>query len=203
MDPPSFANLSEKELETIADALKGTSWLAVFSRLSKQCKAAATRVEDPAALRRLKVCDVVASVELAEWARTNGCPWDTRTCAAAAKGGNLEVLQWLRANGCPWDGKTHYCAAMKGHVDVLKWARANGCPWETGGNIPKTRSNIHKRCPCYAAARQGRLDILQWLLDNECPWKPSFILRAAAEGGHLEVLEWLDDNGCEFLGTAA
>ena len=49
---PSFADLSEKELQTIAEALKGTPWLSVFSRVSRQCKAAATRVEDPAALRR-------------------------------------------------------------------------------------------------------------------------------------------------------
>ena len=103
---PSFADLSEKELQTIAEALKGTSWLSVFSRVSRQCKAAATRVEVPAALRRLKVCDAVASVELADWARADGCPWDTFTCAAAAKGCHLEVLQWLRANGCPWDGST-------------------------------------------------------------------------------------------------
>ena len=25
------------------------------------------------------------------------------TCSSAAKGGHLEVLQWARANGCPWD----------------------------------------------------------------------------------------------------
>eukprot|EP00240_Pyramimonas_obovata_P010720 CAMPEP_0118926082 /NCGR_PEP_ID=MMETSP1169-20130426/3861_1 /TAXON_ID=36882 /ORGANISM="Pyramimonas obovata, Strain CCMP722" /LENGTH=111 /DNA_ID=CAMNT_0006867559 /DNA_START=552 /DNA_END=884 /DNA_ORIENTATION=- len=40
----------------------------------------------------------------AEWARGVGCPWDTRTCEAAARGGQLEILQWARANGCPWDG---------------------------------------------------------------------------------------------------
>ena len=27
------------------------------------------------------------------------------TCWAAAIGGHLEVLQWARANGCPWDEK--------------------------------------------------------------------------------------------------
>ena len=38
--------------------------------------------------------------------RANGCPWDARTCAAAARGGHLEVLQWARQNGCPWDEET-------------------------------------------------------------------------------------------------
>ena len=32
----------------------------------------------------------------------------------AAKGGHLEVLQWARANGCPWDRTTRDVAS--GHV---------------------------------------------------------------------------------------
>ena len=47
----------------------------------------------------------------------------------AAYGGNLEVLQWARANGCPWDEETCTCAASGGHLEVQQWARANGCPW--------------------------------------------------------------------------
>jgi hypothetical protein len=46
-----------------------------------------------------------------QWARTNGCPWDERTCLRAAEGGHLEVLQWARANGCLWDEQTCACAA--------------------------------------------------------------------------------------------
>jgi hypothetical protein len=49
--------------------------------------------------------------------------------AYAAEGGQLDVLQWARANGCPWDAETCWGAAHKGHLEVLKWARANGCPW--------------------------------------------------------------------------
>jgi hypothetical protein len=45
------------------------------------------------------------------------------------QGGHLEVLQWLRANGCPWDEHTCMCAAAYDRLEVLKWARANGCPW--------------------------------------------------------------------------
>jgi hypothetical protein len=44
-------------------------------------------------------------------------------------GGHLEVLQWVRANGCPWDGWTCSWAAKGGHLEVLQWVRANGCPW--------------------------------------------------------------------------
>ena len=57
----------------------------------------------------LGVPTFVRSVALLRWARENGCPWDERTCAAAAAAGNLEVLQWTREHGCPWDEKT--CAA--------------------------------------------------------------------------------------------
>ena len=60
-----------------------------------------------------------------QWARTNGCPWNKWTCAAAAEGGHLEVLQWLRANGCPWNWVTCINVA----TDAIKqWAIANGCP---------------------------------------------------------------------------
>ena len=41
-----------------------------------------------------------------QWARRNGCPWNARTCNAAAKEGHLEVLQWAHQNGCPWDELT-------------------------------------------------------------------------------------------------
>ena len=50
-----------------------------------------------------RVPTFVRSVALLRWARENGCPWDERTCSAAAGGGRLEVLKWARENGCPWD----------------------------------------------------------------------------------------------------
>ena len=46
----------------------------------------------------------------------------------AAQGGHLEVMQWARANGCPWDSLTCAYAAEGGYLEVLQWARANGCP---------------------------------------------------------------------------
>ena len=58
-------------------------------------------------------------LNLIKWARTNGCPWDARTCAGAAGGGHLEVLQWARANGCPSDVLTCAVAARGGHLEVL------------------------------------------------------------------------------------
>ena len=82
-------------------------------------------------------------LEVLQWARAHGCPWDKWTCAYAAEGGHLEVLQWARANGCPWDNRTCIAAAENGHLEVLKWARAEGCPcW---GTLTDGRRLRHKR----------------------------------------------------------
>ena len=48
----------------------------------------------------------------------------------AAGSGNLELVQWLRGEGCPWDWWTCCLAVVRGHVEVLRWARKNGCPWK-------------------------------------------------------------------------
>ena len=60
--------------------------------------------------------------------RSFDCPFDGRTCAAAAGGGRLEAVQWLRAQGCPWDSGSVRAAERHGHPDVLQWLRENGCP---------------------------------------------------------------------------
>ena len=64
-----------------------------------------------------------------QWARSQGCPWDERTCCEAALCGNFDVLKWARSEGCPWDEGTCFSASWHGHLDVLKWARSEGCPW--------------------------------------------------------------------------
>ena len=55
---------------------------------------------------------------------------DGRVMECAAESGNLELVQWLRGEGCPWDWGTCYWATDRGHVPVLRWARTNGCPWK-------------------------------------------------------------------------
>ena len=45
-----------------------------------------------------------------------------------ADGGHLEMLQWARANGCPWNEYTCSYAAEEGHDVILEWAIANGAP---------------------------------------------------------------------------
>jgi hypothetical protein len=41
-----------------------------------------------------------------EWVRLASLPVPEDTCSYAAHGGHLEVLQWARANGCPWNRET-------------------------------------------------------------------------------------------------
>jgi hypothetical protein len=47
----------------------------------------------------------------------------------AARAGNLELLQWARANGCPWNTSALLHACSKGHLEVVKWLIDNNCDW--------------------------------------------------------------------------
>ena len=48
--------------------------------------------------------------------------------AITARNGHLEVLQWARANGCPWNKATCAAAALNKYFEVLKWARTKDSP---------------------------------------------------------------------------
>ncbi|KAG5176403.1 hypothetical protein JKP88DRAFT_351103 [Tribonema minus] len=90
---------------------------------------------EPDAAYREKSCirygnlvDLLGHLEVLQWARANGCPWDKSTCTLAASGGHLETLQWARVNGCPWDSETLETARFSKRHEVVRWALANGCP---------------------------------------------------------------------------
>ncbi|CAN0426198.1 unnamed protein product, partial [Ectocarpus fasciculatus] len=53
---------------------------------------------------------------------------DDQLCETAARNGHLEILQWARRIGCPWEASTCYGAAENGHLEILQWATNNGCP---------------------------------------------------------------------------
>ena len=131
--------------------------MMMLSRVNKKmCDVVVTRSGKRATKEDiLGVPTFVRSVALLRWARENGCPWDERTCAAAAAAGNLEVLQWAREHGCPWDEGTCWAAAVGGHLEMLQWAREHGCPWD--------------KETCGAAAKGGHIEVLQWARVNSCP----------------------------------
>jgi hypothetical protein len=167
--------------------------LHVFSdppvdELVRRGNVATLRGVNPRTLR----CSMLAKyghVETLQWARANGCPWDTWwgewTCTQAAINGHLEVIQWARANGGTnggaWDARTCANAARGGHLETLQWSRANGCAWDAR--------------TCADAARGGHLETLQWARANGCPWT-STTCAWAAEKGHFGVLQWARANGC-------
>ena len=47
--------------------------------------------------------------------------------AITARNRHLEVLQWARAHGCPWDKATCAAAALNKHFEVHECARTYGC----------------------------------------------------------------------------
>jgi hypothetical protein len=68
-----------------------------------------------------------STVTVVGWLRTNGCPIDASTCAAAAASLPLLRLRELHAVGCPLDGTACVAAAAAGRLDVLQWAHSRGC----------------------------------------------------------------------------
>ena len=138
------------------------------------------------ALAQRAVCRSAArfgSLEMLQWVRSQGCPWDEWTCSSAGERGHLEVLQWARGQGCPWDDFTCSEAARGGHLEVLQWARSEGCPWT--------------KQTCTEAARGGHLEVLKWAHSQDCPWN-AMTCSSAAERGHLAVLQWARSEGCPW-----
>ena len=72
-------------------------------------------------------------LKLAKWLckeQQGSFPMDEEVMQFAAKSANLELVEWLRGNGCPWDKWTCYYAVGSGRVEVLRWAREHGCEWD-------------------------------------------------------------------------
>ena len=69
--------------------------------------------------------------EVFKWIYDNGLNEPIRgslMCNTIAEKGNLEMLQWARSHGFPWDELTCHSAIRNGRIDVFIWAIENGCP---------------------------------------------------------------------------
>ena len=126
-------------------------------------------------------------LEVLQWAREQGCPWDDEICAAAAAQGHLQVLQWARAQDCPWNKAVCIRAVEGNHLELLAWALGAGCACDeevqrcaVRGPLPATRSpralpdaRLSAICVCtplspllqvcHAASRTGNLEALELL----------------------------------------
>ncbi len=161
-------------------------------------------------------------IEMLQWLKANGCPWNNFTCASAAMEGNLKVLKWARVNGCPWDNRVYAYAITNGDMEMLKWVFNNIRVFEDRviyeneiylcaareGNLVALQllfdyrsEHINTWCTgvCDAAVMNGQLEVLQWLLKIKTRngitslWgKNAYYL--AVSRGHLKILEWLFEN---------
>jgi hypothetical protein len=154
---------------------------------------------------------IAGRLDILQWARQAGIPWDNAVCEAASAAGHLHVVRWAHENGAPWNEyscgaaatrharlnmlewlRTHdapvgqftcCAAAAAGKLDALQWALANGAQWDEQ--------------TCALAAYGGHLAVLQWARSMGAPWD-SRTCRNAACAGNLEVLQWARENGCAW-----
>lgn len=65
-------------------------------------------------------------LELIKWAKGfPSCEWNAEVCALAAGQGHLELLEWLRSRGCPWDSRTTAAATKSTDIRVLQYCCQN------------------------------------------------------------------------------
>ena len=94
-------------------------------------------------------------LELLQFLRVSGCPWDEWTCSVAAHNGHLECLKYAHENGCPWDEMTCAYNAHNGQLECLKYVHENGCPWD--------------EMTCAYAAQNGQLECLKYAHEKGVP----------------------------------
>ena len=152
-------------------------------------------------LNRVKIVDVVASVELLDEAicvapsigldvRKEGL----RVCEAAVLAGNTDVLVRAVELGIPIDVTRCWVLAVEhGCVPAMSWLRAHDNTATRGEACPG-ECEIKDASPCELAARSGQLEALQWLRSPEreggpCPWSWK-VTTTAAQNGQLEMLKW-------------
>jgi len=120
-------------------------------------------------------------LDMIEYLRAHGCPWNESSCAEAAVSGQLEALQWLRARGCPWGVLTCESAIRERHYAIAEWTLDHGCPYDAS--------------LCATVAMQDALHYLKRLRERGIPWD-HVTCKNAAHCGHLETLQWAIANGC-------
>lgn len=124
------------------------------------------------------------ALQVMERAHELGCPWDERTCAAAASlpDSQIGLLQFLHEHGCPWDASTTTAAAIRAkRQHILTYAVEHGCPCAADA--------------CLTAVENGNLFALIFLHENHCPWDER-VSRAAAASGRAAILRYCVQNGC-------
>jgi hypothetical protein len=121
-----------------------------------------------------------------KWLKSQDCPWNTKTFAAAAKHGNLDNMKWLKSQDCPWDAQTFTHAVIHGDLDNLRWLKNNKF---------HIYSNVFER-----AIRNASYELLEFLheigvynISNvDC------YIALAINSQNLTALEWLHKRMGEY-----
>ena len=115
----------------------------------------------------ISACNSVDTFTMLQCAHELGCPWDERTCAAAAAtSAGFKCLKYAHENGCPWDESTPTAAISCKGLASLKYAWEHGCPFPVDA--------------CDIAASRGHVDILQWLHEHDSTLRLETCIAAAA-----------------------
>jgi hypothetical protein len=97
------------------------------------------------------------NLDVLQYARANGCPWNASTCSNAASNGHTDIIRWARDNGCPWNAKTCFNAARNNRLKVVRWLHANGCPWD---------ARTYK-----IAVKNKNYEMIKYIVEHGCPEK--------------------------------
>ena len=139
------------------------------------------------------------------------------SCAFAAGGGHLEVLQWARENGCPWDEAVTELGARE---SVCPWnerpctvggrskpevARERACPWNEdtcawaaeGGHLEMLVLGAREQVDAVLVGRfsvrgraRGHLEALRGRARTNAHGTRADVRVRGGGVGHLEVLKW-------------
>lgn len=79
--------------------------------------------------------DTTARAQIAQFLVSARCPFDHRTCEAAAGIGDFELLRLLVDNGHPLTATCVSNAAITGNIEIMKFLIARGCPWDARARV--------------------------------------------------------------------
>jgi hypothetical protein len=135
-----------------------------------------------------------SNLEMLQWLRGIGCPWEVEQVArAAAITGDPKTMDWLLANGCPWSSEALPLAAQYGNLDFVKFAVNVG--YTVGiAEICTSAATPH---PSFSLDLRKKLEVLRWAHKQGFPWNEDTSLQASRLAD-LSLFKWAIKNGCPW-----
>eukprot|EP00953_Heterococcus_sp_UTEX-ZZ885_P024632 13462-Heterococcus_DN1.PRE.2 len=144
-------------------------------------------------------------LELLQWLREQGCPWELKTLLnEAAKGAGVPLLEWLRQHAPDQFSAAKatmlYYAGFAGNLEAASWLLQAGAPWPDSyvrdGSPAALRGTCQKICWPVRA--------LQWALSTVRTWGDwhcnQLALKRYRAGGDRrtakKLFKWAHANGC-------